>query len=130
MSEKNLELITRKPDTPVTILADGRRLWRIFDNLMVNISKYAQPGTRVYLTLEEDAEAARISFKNISAAVLDISPDELLERFVRGDRARTSEGNGLGLSITKSLTELQGGTMEISIDGDLFKVVLSFPKQV
>ena len=129
LSEKNLELITRKPEPPVTILADGRRLWRIFDNLMVNISKYAQPSTRVYLTLEEDANTARISFKNISAAVLDISPDELLERFVRGDASRTSEGNGLGLSITKSLTELQGGTMEISIDGDLFKVVLSFPKQ-
>ena len=129
LSEKNLELITRKPETPVTILADGRRLWRIFDNLMVNISKYAQPGTRVYLTLEEDGNTARISFKNISAAVLDVSPDELLERFVRGDASRTSEGNGLGLSITKSLTELQGGTMDLSIDGDLFKVVLSFPKQ-
>ncbi len=129
LSEKNLELITRKPETPVTILADGRRLWRIFDNLMVNISKYAQPGTRVYLTLEEDGDAARISFRNISAAVLDVSPEELLERFVRGDASRTSEGNGLGLSITKSLTELQGGTMEVSIDGDLFKVVLSFPKQ-
>ena len=129
LGEKNLELITRKPENPVTILADGRRLWRIFDNLMVNISKYAQPGTRVYLTLEEDASTARISFKNISSAVLDVSPDELLERFVRGDASRTSEGNGLGLSITKSLTELQGGTMDLSIDGDLFKVVLSFPKQ-
>ena len=129
LSEKHLELMTKKPESPVTILADGRRLWRIFDNLMVNISKYAQPGTRVYLTLEEDATTARLSFKNISAAVLDISPDELLERFVRGDASRTSEGNGLGLSIAKSLTELQGGTMEVSIDGDLFKVVLSFPKQ-
>ena len=129
LSQANLELITKKPDTPVKIMADSRRLWRIFDNLMINISKYAQPGTRVYLTLEEDNNHAKISFKNISKAVLDISPDELMERFVQGDRSRSSEGNGLGLSITKSLTELQGGTMGISIDGDLFKVVLCFPKE-
>ena len=129
LQEANLELITKKPNTPVTIMADSRRLWRIFDNLMINISKYAQPGTRVYLTLEEEDGNARISFKNISRAVLDISPDELMERFVRGDSSRNSEGNGLGLSITKSLTELQGGTMNVSIDGDLFKVVLSFPKK-
>lgn len=129
LSQADLELIIKKPDAPVKILADSRRLWRIFDNLMINISKYAQPGTRVYLTLEEDEEHARISFKNISKAVLDISPEELMERFVRGDRSRSSEGNGLGLSITKSLTELQGGTMEIAIDGDLFKIVLCFPKE-
>ena len=129
LTQNQLQLIVKKPEAPVMILADGRRLWRIFDNLLVNISKYAQPGTRVFLTLEEQGSAAVISFKNTSRAVLDITPEELMERFVRGDSARSSEGNGLGLSIAKSLTELQGGTMEVCIDGDFFKVVLTFPKQ-
>lgn len=127
VEQANLQMITKKPDSPIKIMADGRRLWRILDNLMINICKYAQPGTRVYLTLDEKDGKALISFKNISRAVLDISPDELTERFVRGDSSRKSEGNGLGLSIAKSLTELQGGNMELFIDGDLFKVVLSFP---
>lgn len=127
LQQSNLQMMAKKPDGPVKIMADGRRLWRIFDNLMNNICKYAQPGTRVYLTLDEKDGNALISFKNISRAVLDISPDELTERFVRGDSARKSEGNGLGLSIAKSLTELQGGSMELFIDGDLFKAVLSFP---
>ena len=111
----------------MTILADGRRLWRVFDNLMNNICKYAQRGTRVYLTLEEREGQAVISFKNTSRAPLDIPAEELLERFVRGDAARTGEGSGLGLSIAKSLTELQKGTLELTVDGDLFKVVLRFP---
>ena len=110
----------------MTILADGRRLWRVFDNLMNNICKYAQRGTRVYLTLEERDGQAVISFKNTSRAPLDIPAEELLERFVRGDAARSGEGNGLGLSIAKSLTELQKGTLDLTVDGDLFKVVLRF----
>lgn len=123
----NLELVTRQPDHPVTILADGRRLWRVFDNLMSNICKYAQGGTRVYLTLEEQDGQAVISFKNTSRSPLDISADELMERFVRGDASRNTEGNGLGLSIARSLTDLQKGTMDLTVDGDLFKVVLRFP---
>ena len=126
LKDAGLDLVTRQPETPVTILADGRRLWRVFDNLMNNICKYAQRGTRVYLTLEERDGQAVISFKNTSRAPLDIPAEELLERFVRGDAARTGEGNGLGLSIAKSLTELQQGTLDLTVDGDLFKVVLKF----
>jgi len=127
LAEKELMLITSQPEHPVKILADGRRLWRVFDNLMNNICKYAQRGTRVYLTLEEQNGQAVISFKNISHEPLNLSSDELLERFVQGDAARKTEGNGLGLSIAKSLTELQKGSLELMTDGDLFKVVLEFP---
>lgn len=126
LKDAGLDLVTRQPETAVTILADGRRLWRVFDNLMNNICKYAQQGTRVYLTLEERDGQAVISFKNTSRAPLDIPAEELLERFVRGDAARGGEGNGLGLSIARSLTELQKGTLELTVDGDLFKVVLRF----
>ena len=123
----NLNLITNTPEVPVMIMADGRRMMRIYDNLMNNICKYAQPGTRVYLTLEVINGQAVTTFKNTSSAELNISADELVERFVRGDQSRNTEGNGLGLSIAKSMTELQGGKFDISIDGDLFKVTLSFP---
>ena len=108
-------------------MADGRRMWRIFDNLMNNICKYAQPGTRVYLTLEEQNGSAVISFKNTSREPLDMSEEELMERFTRGDSSRNTEGNGLGLSIAKSMAELQGGSLKLSIDGDLFKAILTFP---
>ncbi len=108
-------------------MADGRRMWRIFDNLMNNICKYAQPGTRVYLTLEEDAGNAVITFKNTSRDELDMSEEELLERFTRGDASRNTEGNGLGLSIARSMAELQNGTLRVFTDGDLFKAVLTFP---
>ena len=127
LQEKDLVLITNQPEQSIKIMADGRRLWRVFDNLMNNVCKYAQCSTRVYLTLEEKNGQAVISFKNISREPLNLSTDELLERFVQGDNSRKSEGNGLGLSIAKSLTELQNGTMELTTDGDLFKVVLRFP---
>ena len=123
----DLEIITNEPAEPIAINADGRRLWRVFDNLLNNICKYAQCGTRVYLSLERDGSDAVITFKNTSRAPLNISADELMERFVRGDESRSTEGNGLGLSIARSLTELQNGTISISIDGDLFKVVVRFP---
>lgn len=107
------------------VMADGRHLWRVFDNLIGNIIKYAQPNSRVYIDIDE-AEPGEIAvtFKNISKEPLNISGDELKERFVRGDRSRNTEGNGLGLSIAQSLMELQNGKVEIMIDGDLFKVVL------
>lgn len=127
LDAKNLELITSQPDTPITIMADGRRLWRVFDNLLSNICKYAQSSTRVYLSLEELDSEAVITFKNTSHSPLNISADELMERFVRGNSSRSTEGNGLGLSIAKSLTELQNGRFELSVDGDLFKVTLRFP---
>lgn len=107
------------------VMADGRHLWRIFDNLIGNIIKYAQPNSRVYIDIDEAEQGEiTVSFKNISKEALNISGDELKERFVRGDRSRNTEGNGLGLSIAQSLMELQNGKVEIMIDGDLFKVVL------
>ncbi|MDE6639536.1 MAG: sensor histidine kinase [Acetatifactor sp.] len=126
MEEKALELRVSQPEEPVRILADGRHLWRVFDNLLNNICKYAQENSRVYLTLEQKENKAFIIFRNMSKYALDISPEELEERFVRGDKSRHMEGNGLGLSIAKSLTELQQGQMEIVVDGDLFKVILIF----
>ncbi len=127
LQQQGLSLVAGQPVHDMTIMADGRRLWRVMDNLMNNICKYAMPGTRVYLSLEDVGSQAVISFKNTSREALNMSADELLERFVRGDAARHGEGSGLGLSIAKSLTELQGGTLEISCDGDLFKAVLKFP---
>ncbi len=123
-----LELVTKKPARHGRIMADGRRMWRVFDNLMNNACKYAQSGTRVYMSLDYIGKQAVITIKNTSAAPLDISADELMERFVRGDQSRSTEGNGLGLSIAKSMAELQGGTLRLEIDGDLFKAVLSFPE--
>lgn len=114
------------PDTPVKIMADGRHLWRVLENLTGNVCKYSLPGTRVYMDLTVRDEKAVITFKNISKYPLNISGDELMERFVRGDTSRNTEGSGLGLSIARSLTELQGGDMHIDIDGDLFKAALEF----
>ncbi len=125
--EKQLALIVRQPEESVVITADGRHLWRVFDNLLNNICKYAQENTRVYLTVEKDEREVRIVFRNMSKYPLELSAEELKERFVRGDKSRHMEGNGLGLSIAGSLTELQGGHMDITTDGDLFKVILKFP---
>ena len=122
-----LELITTQPDRSIKIMADSRRIWRVFENLMSNVCKYSLPGSRVYLSLEQQNNEALFIFRNTSRAALNISPEELMERFVRGDTSRSTEGNGLGLSIARSLTELQNGKMDISIDGDLFKVTLRFP---
>ncbi len=122
-----LELIVNQPEKGIRIMADSRRIWRVFENLMTNACKYSLEGSRVYLSLEEKDSQALFVFRNTSKAALNISPDELMERFVRGDVSRTTEGNGLGLSIAKSLTELQKGKMDIFIDGDLFKVTLRFP---
>ncbi|MBQ2657732.1 MAG: HAMP domain-containing histidine kinase [Erysipelotrichaceae bacterium] len=125
--DAELTLVTQVPDEQLTIMADGRRMWRIFDNLMNNIFKYAQKNTRVYLTLEKDDDKAVFTFKNTSREQLNISEEELMERFVRGDQSRNTEGNGLGLSIAKSMAELQNGELKVSIDGDLFKAILTFP---
>lgn len=129
-SEKKLETIVKQPEETVKVMADGRHLWRVFDNLLNNIYKYAQAGSRVYLNVEHDGQNVNIIFRNMSAYPLEMSPEELEERFTRGDRSRHMEGNGLGLSIAKSLTELQKGDMEIVTDGDLFKVVITLPETV
>lgn len=127
MSDAGLELVTQMPEEEICVMGDGRRMWRVFDNLTNNACKYAVPGTRVYITLQKKNGMAVIAFKNTSRLPLNITADELMERFVRGDESRNTEGNGLGLSIAKSLTELQNGSMEINIDGDFFKVELKFP---
>lgn len=126
LDEKELELRIIQPDAPIQIMADGRHLWRVFDNLFNNICKYAQEGTRVYLNVELLEGQVKIIFRNMSRYPLNMSGEELEERFVRGDKSRHMEGNGLGLSIAKSLIELQGGEMEILTDGDLFKVTIGF----
>lgn len=121
-----LELVVTKPEEPVVIMADGRHMWRVFDNLLNNVCKYAMAGTRVYLNLDKAAGKATVTFRNISASQLNISGEELMERFVRGDSSRNTEGSGLGLSIARSLVQLQNGELELTVDGDLFKVVLKF----
>ncbi len=126
LSAHELQLICSRPEESVVVMADGRQLFRVIDNLMSNIIKYAQPLTRVYLNLEKKGNQAKITFRNTSKYALNISSDELMERFVRADTSRNTEGSGLGLSIAKSLVELQGGVMEITVDGDLFKVTLTF----
>lgn len=126
-TEKKLELIVGEPEQDVHIMADQRHMFRIFDNLLGNIYKYAQPGSRVYLNVEIADKTVRIIFRNMSEYPLDINGGELMERFVRGDKSRHKEGNGLGLSIATSLAQLQGGSLQIITDGDLFKALLEFP---
>ena len=124
---RGLQLVEKFPQNPQYVDADGRRLWRIIENLFRNVEKYAMPHTRVYLDLINDGDLVAFSLKNISENPLNISPEELTERFTRGDESRSTEGSGLGLSIAKDLTEIQKGTFEIYLDGDLFKVTVSFP---
>ena len=115
-----------QPKEPVYIMADSRHFWRVIDNLMNNICKYAQSGTRVYINLEVKEAQVEITFRNTSRYPLNISSEELMERFVRGDSSRNTEGSGLGLSIAGSLMDLMGGSFRLYVDGDLFKVVLGF----
>ncbi len=119
--------VFRQPDDPVYMMADGRLVWRVMSNLLGNAVKYALPGTRIYLDLMEMDGKVVISMKNISREELNVNADELMERFVRGDASRNTEGSGLGLNITQSLMEVQRGQLQILVDGDLFKVTLIFP---
>ena len=127
LAARSLQVLTTLPQEDVLILADGRQLFRVLENLLNNCCKYALLGSRVYIELQKDEEIATFTMKNISEAPLNVSPEELTERFVRGDVSRSTEGSGLGLSIAKSLTKLMNGKMKIEIDGDLYKVSLSFP---
>ena len=127
LAEKKLELIVTKPNNPVYVQADPRHLWRVLDNLMTNVLKYAMPGTRVYLNLEYENDRPVLYLRNISAEPLNVRPEELTERFVRGDSSRSTEGSGLGLAIASSLCKLQGIELNLAIDGDLFKATLLFP---
>ena len=124
--EKNLTMMVHFTDEPSIIYADGQRMWRVLENVFGNVVKYAMEGTRVYAEISNRNKKVTFSLKNISAQPLNISADELTERFIRGDVARNTEGSGLGLSIAKSLTELQGGEFKLHLDGDLFKVMITF----
>ncbi|MBP5197420.1 MAG: HAMP domain-containing histidine kinase, partial [Lachnospiraceae bacterium] len=126
LREKNIELHVNTPEPPVEIMADVNHLQRVIDNLMVNIYKYAQPGTRAYVDLVKKGNRAEMIFKNTSAVGLNVPAEELLERFSRGDSARGGEGHGLGLSIAQSLTDLMGGKLDLTVDGDFFKVSVEF----
>jgi len=124
---RSLYLVSRLPEQPILIEADGRRLWRVLENLYNNAFKYAMTNSRVYIDINQEGDWVAFTIKNISEHPLNISSSELTERFVRGDVSRTTEGSGLGLSIAQSLTQLQKGVFQILIDGDLFKVQVKFP---
>ena len=127
LSNAGLLLVTRLPEKPVYINADGRHVWRVLDNLLNNCAKYALEGTRVYLDAVAEERNVVITVKNISRQELNVPPEQLVERFVRGDESRTTEGSGLGLSIARSLVDLQGGQFSLDIDGDLFKAKIVLP---
>ncbi len=127
LETSNLTVVFQPPRESMRIYADGRLSWRVLSNLLSNIVKYALPGTRVYVDVTRLEGRVLISLKNISREPLNVSADELTERFVRGDASRNTEGSGLGLNIAKSLMELQKGQLELLVDGDLFKVTLIFP---
>ena len=123
---RNLKLVFDEKDENVIILADSKLCYRVLDNLFCNIKKYAMPGTRVYVTVSRSPKSGDIVLRNVSENALNIPASELTARFVRGDESRSGEGNGLGLSIAKSLTELQGGTLALDIAGDTFTASVGF----
>ena len=127
-SKKGLKIELKNNKDEIYILGDSKQLYRVIENTFSNIEKYALDNTRVYIDLKEDNDNVLLDIKNISKEELNISSEELMQRFVRGDKSRTTEGSGLGLSISKSLVELQKGKFNIIIDGDLFKVSMSFTK--
>lgn len=128
LTAAGLTPVFHQSEEDILLLADGRLLWRAMSNVLSNAVKYALPGTRLYVDVSATQDKAIISFKNISGAQLNISAEELMERFVRGDSSRNTEGSGLGLNIAKSLMELQKGQLQLLVDGDLFKVTLVFPR--
>ena len=125
---RNLMVVMNLPEEPAIIRVDGRRMWRVLENIFNNAVKYAMSGTRVYADLRIGDDKVEFSLKNVSEQQLNISADELTERFIRGDLSRSTEGSGLGLSIAKSLTVMQGGTFDLYLDGDLFRVNICFPR--
>ena len=125
---RDLTMVVNLPEEPAVVHVDGRRMWRVLENIFGNAAKYAMPGTRVYADLTVSGNYVNFSLKNVSEQQLNISADELTERFIRGDISRSTEGSGLGLSIAKSLTEMQGGQFELYLDGDLFRVNICFER--
>lgn len=126
ISTSSLEFINKWPEEKAELYLDGKKAWRVFENLISNILKYSMKNSRVYTEVIKNIDNVQIIMKNMSAYQLDFTEEEITERFKRGDKARHTEGSGLGLAIAKSLVELQGGSFEIEIDGDLFKVIVTF----
>ena len=126
--DENLEFRWKLPEQKVVMYLDSQKTYRIFENLIVNITKYAMPHTRVYIEMTVQENSVHISMKNVSATELDFDVDEITDRFVRGDSSRNTEGSGLGLAIAKSFVELQHGTLKISTEADLFKADIILPK--
>ena len=127
IQKAKLDVRIHTSEKKIFVLADGKHMWRILENLLSNVLKYSMPNSRVYVSIEKNSVYGILTIKNISAFPLNISPEQLTERFVRGDESRTTEGSGLGLSIAQSLVGLQGGSFKIEIDGDLFKTVVEIP---
>ena len=128
LNERGLNVIVNAADNDIYLMLDGDKTYRIFENLFTNIGKYALPNTRVYVDIVEEKASVEITFKNISESQMNFTPEEIVERFVRGDKSRHENGSGLGLAIVKSFTEIQNGEFHIEVDGDLFKAVVSFAK--
>ena len=128
LNDRKLTLVSTLPEGECWVYADGRHLWRVIDNLLSNCAKYAMEGTRIYLDLERGKGQVALSVKNISRDPLNVPAERLMERFVRGEESRSTEGSGLGLSIARSLTELQGGAFDLAVDGDLFKAIVTLPQ--
>ena len=130
ISRSNLKFVVKLPEEKAYVNIDGKRTWRVLENLFSNVLKYSMDNTRVYVEVIPTEEDVKIVMRNISAFEMDFTEEDILERFRRGDSSRHTEGSGLGLSIAKSLTELQDGTLKIDIDGDLFKVTVTFKKYI
>ena len=126
LSKANLDLKLRVPEEKTYIMADGKKLYRVLENLLSNISKYSLNNTRVYIDIIEEDDKVKLTMKNISSYELNFDPEEIMERFKRADESRNTEGSGLGLAIARDLVNAQGGRFEIDIDGDLFKSVVEF----
>ena len=126
MEAKKLTIVASLPEEQAIVHVDGRRMWRVLENIFNNAAKYAMPGTRVYADLRVNEGKVSFSLKNVSENPLNINAEELTERFIRGDVSRSTEGSGLGLSIARDLTEMQGGKFNLYVDGDLFKVMIEF----
>ena len=127
MLKRSSASVLTLPDEELFAVLDGTLTWRVLDNLLSNACKYGQSGTRFYVSGAQAGDRVRLTFRNISRDPLNVPAEELTERFVRGDRARTGDGSGLGLNIAQSLTELQGGTFAVTVDGDLFKAEITLP---